>query len=544
MLILIAMMLRRKLALVFAFALSCFPAALVVDGAPVSLADDARDAGSDTRDDDLMGSKPHIIVLLADNLGWANVEWHRPPNLPAQDLYTPSLDALRKEGVELDRHYTYKFCSPSRSSFLTGRLPFHVNIYNDDPTMPGQGVPRNMTMISSKLKSAGYSNHFIGKWHVGMSSRSMSTPLARDFDTSIGYFHSTNNYYDSTRAEGCNNSAAVDLWDGAGPALLNGTAYEERIFGKRAVDIIANHDTSTPLFMYYAFHTSCVGWASSGDVLQPDKVYYEKFAHIDDADRRANVAMVALMDDIVGNLTRALKENGMWTNTLLLWSSDNGGAVHLGGGASSWPLRGGYYNNWEGGIRVSALLSGGILPSNVIGTKLSGFIHECDWFSTFCYLAGVDARENPSKALPPIDSLNVWPLIVGRNTTSPRVEWPLTPFGEEAGTRAPHGGDAAYIAEGRYKLLIGNIRQAGWTGQIHPNSTAPWDSFNDVLDCTARTEKLGCLFDIIDDPGEHRDLALSMPQKAQEIYSKMKAAELQWVCCSQNSFFFLHIYHR
>ena len=104
---------------------------------------------------------------------------------------------------------------------------------------------------------------------------------------------------------------------------------------------------------------------------------------------QANTAMVALMDDVVGNVTAAIRSKpGMWDNTLLLWSSDNGGASHRGGGANNFPLRGGYYNNWEGGIRVSALLAGGALPSAMRGKKMEGFVHEADWWATFCHLAG------------------------------------------------------------------------------------------------------------------------------------------------------------
>jgi arylsulfatase A-like enzyme len=407
----------------------------------------------------------------------------------------------------------------------------HVNLYNDDPARPGQGVPSNMTVLAAKLKARGYATHFLGKWHIGMASRSTMTPRARGFDTSLGYFHSTNSYYDSRRAEGCAGEEAVDLWQDDGPAShLNGTAYEERIFGTRAVQLIRAHGRThpeRPFFMYYAFHTSCVGWNASAaadpqnpdgpEVLQPDAEFYARFAHIDDQDRRANVAMVALMDEIVGNITSALQQAQMWPSTLLLWSSDNGGAVHLGGGANTWPLRGGYYNNWEGGIRVAALLNGGLLPPAVRGTQLHGFIHECDWYATFCALAGVDPFDHVAAAagLPPIDSLNVWPLISGASHTSPRVEWPLTPLGEDA-TRAKHGGDAGYMAEGRYKLLVGVVRQAGWCGMVHPNTTTRWDSFGTVAMCNVTDEKVGYLFDVLEDPGEHHDLALQMPVLAAE----------------------------
>lgn len=288
-----------------------------------------------------------------------------------------------------------------------------------------------------------------------------------------------------------------------------------------------------PFFLYYAFHTSCVGFGAApltGDGLQPDPEFFARFSHINDTDRRANVAMVALMDEVVGNVTAALHDTGMWDNTLLLWSSDNGGAVHDGGGANVWPLRGGYFNNWEGGIRAAAFLSGGVLPPAVRGRKLEGFIHECDWLATFCRLADVDPADAGAAAagLPPIDSLDVWPLVSGTNLTSPRTEWPLTPMGEDT-TRATHGGDAAYMAEGRYKLIVGErVEQAGWCGQVHPNISRRWDSFKDVTNCSARGAKKGCLFDVLADPGEHEDLALSMPEKAAEIYAKMLDAERHW----------------
>ena len=107
--------------------------------------------------------KPHIVFLFCDNVGWSNLGYHREE--PTKEVQTPVIDALVRTGIELDRMYTFKFCSPSRSSFLSGRLPVHVNIYNDDPARPGAGVPIGMTMISEKLAAeADYLAHFIGKW--------------------------------------------------------------------------------------------------------------------------------------------------------------------------------------------------------------------------------------------------------------------------------------------------------------------------------------------------------------------------------------------
>ena len=115
-----------------------------------------------------------------------------------------------------------------------------------------------------------------------------------------------------------------------------------------------HNDSRSPMFLYYALHTSCVG----PNGLQAPPSWFEHFSFINDTDRRKNHAMISYMDEVVGNITSALQVKNMWTNTLLVWSSDNGRAVHIGGGANNYPLRGGYFNNWEGGVRVAALVNG------------------------------------------------------------------------------------------------------------------------------------------------------------------------------------------
>ena len=121
-------------------------------------------------------SKPHIVFVMVDDWGWANVGYHRSSRLRS---YTPNIDSLVNEGLQLEQHYVYNWCAPSRSAFLTGRLPIHVNdakhvnisTHNpNDPVSGFQGVPRNMTMISAKMKEAGYATHQVGKWHVGFAT--------------------------------------------------------------------------------------------------------------------------------------------------------------------------------------------------------------------------------------------------------------------------------------------------------------------------------------------------------------------------------------
>eukprot|EP00966_Prymnesium_polylepis_P214770 4973384-Prymnesium_polylepis.1 len=134
-------------------------------------------------------SRPHIIYMLADNIGYGGIGFQRArtPAGPSPEVVTPHLDKLAADGVLLERLYTYEFCSPSRSSLLSGRLPQHVNIHNDDQTKPGAGIPPERATMSSKLREAGYRTHQLGKWQCVRSleptpKRALLTHrLTRDF---------------------------------------------------------------------------------------------------------------------------------------------------------------------------------------------------------------------------------------------------------------------------------------------------------------------------------------------------------------------------
>ena len=207
--------------------------------------------------------KPHIVFFMVDDWGWANVGYHR--ETPTREVDTPNFDSLRNQGLELDQHYVYQFCSPSRSSLLSGRLPIHVNDKNDqidtynpkDPVSGFAGIPRNMTGIATKMREAGYATHQVGKWHAGGATPD-HTPTGRGFQSSFGYFNYANDYYTEIDFDKCNDTSIVDLWDTDKPAHgANGTGlqhYEEALFKGHVLDVINSHDTSTPLFLYYAAH--------------------------------------------------------------------------------------------------------------------------------------------------------------------------------------------------------------------------------------------------------------------------------------------------
>ena len=469
-----------------------------------SLVNSVTFADHDHREE--VDKKPHIVFMLVDDWGWANVGYHR--ETPTRDISTPNIDSLVKNGLQLDQHYVYNYCSPSRAALLSGRLPIHVNdadtsqsCYNPkDPVSGYTGIPRNMTVIATKLKEAGYATHQVGKWDAGMATPD-HTPKGRGFNTSLGYFHHANDYFNETEGE-CSGTPIVDLWNTDKPAMgMNGTGpdnYEEGLFKERVLEVINNHDPSTPLFLYYAPHIVHMPY-------EVPEAYLNMFDFIDDKLRQVYHAMVKYLDDNVGEILDALNKKGLWDNLLFITSSDNGGPVSTNHAANNYPLKGGKHTDWQGGVRVNAFISGGYLPEEMRGKKTEGYIHIADWYATFCALAGVDPTdERAAKAnLPPIDSLNMWPLISGQNSTSPRTDIPLS---------------MTALISGDYKVLIGTIKDAGWTGPVYPNETHPDGGIAAVEHC----EDSGCLYNIKEDPEERSNLAQKMPDTLKEMTAKLQ----------------------
>jgi len=168
--------------------------------------------------------KPHLVMLLADDLGWHGVGWRN------DEVVTPTLDRLAtKEGVRLGQHYAYRTCSPSRSALLSGRLSFHVNQANPNNRVPGGGVEAGFSLLPEILRDrGGYATHFLGKWHLGLGDASL-LPTKRGFGSWLGFFAGAEDHWSQRRAEARHD--LLDLWideDGSGgrPAKeLAGTGF-------------------------------------------------------------------------------------------------------------------------------------------------------------------------------------------------------------------------------------------------------------------------------------------------------------------------------
>ena len=518
--------------------------------------------------------RPNIIYVLVDDWGWADADWHRDGST-LNESATPFLNDMLENGIELDQFYAYKFCSPSRSAIQSGRNPIHVNVQNyqpivynpsdPDPNRGFAGIPVNMTCMAEVLKEgADYRTHFVGKWDCGMATRD-HLPSARGYDTSLFYFHHDNDYWTSrVRADDAEpicpgaSDFMVDLWDTDGPAYgmqnpegtckvsssspvpyptVNGKdedracVYEDVMFHDRVLKIIREHskqEPHRPLFLFWSTHVI-------HGPLQVPRRYYDAYEGISDERRKRYLAMVRWLDDAVSNVTAELKRNGMYENTLIALTSDNGGPIYFGGqaGANNYPLKGGKTSNWQGGIRVNAMLFGGIVPSKMRGRTLRGLGTVWDFYATFAALAGVENvtdRQAARSGLPPLDSINLWPYFSGQATTSPRTQIPLGSttcvnaslpncfnkwgWGDietvVAGLIEDRGPDV-----GVWKLLVDENTMSGWTSPYYPNaSTAPHAfDFNMIEGCGST----GCLFQIDADPSEYDDRIETNPEIAREM---------------------------
>mmetsp|Transcript_3291 Transcript_3291/g.8099 ORF Transcript_3291/g.8099 Transcript_3291/m.8099 type:complete len:638 (+) Transcript_3291:166-2079(+) len=424
----------------------------------------------------LAGSRPNIVYFLVDDLGYANVGFTNDEPL------TPSIVELHNEGIHLDSLYAYKFCSPTRSSIMSGRLPLHVNQQNHPPNLPGGGVPLGMTTMANHLQAEGYATHAVGKWHCGMSGVDR-LPINRGFNSSLGYLSGAVDHYDQTR------DGEVDFWKSDGPAYgLNNTNYDTFLYKDEMLRIIDEHDASIPLFLYMAFqnvHGPLQVPANYTSLYTSKNVKYEP--------RLMCLGMISAVDEAIGTAVTRLKATGLYENTLIIFSSDNGGPHDH---ANNFPYRGSKGSDWEGGTRVVAFVSGGIIPQPLRGTRRQGLMHVCDWYATLGFLAGyapVDPKAAAAK-LPPVDSINLWPWIVGDAKQSPRTEVPLS------GGSSSGSGLIKVVNGTTWKLVRGSQGTSMFPGVHMPNSTD--DGSNTAIDCGT-----GQLYNLDIDAVEHHDLS-------------------------------------
>jgi hypothetical protein len=303
-------------------------------------------------------SRPHILYILADDLGFADLG-HRGSNIA-----TPNIDALAAGGVRLREFYTQPLCTPTRAALMTGRYPMRYGLQMGViPSGASYGLDPAEQTLPALLKSAGYRTSLVGKWHLGHADEKF-WPRQRGFDSFYGALIGEIDHFQHS-------SHGVKDWF-RDNRPIDEQGYDTELFGAEAIRQIGAHDRTVPLFLYLAFtapHTP----------LQAPQAWLDRYAHIKDENRRAYAAMVSAMDHQVGLVLQALKVRGMLEDTLVVFHSDNGGTrdkMFVGEGevggdlpASNGILREGKGTVYEGGVRVDAIVSwaGRLKPADVTG---------------------------------------------------------------------------------------------------------------------------------------------------------------------------------
>lgn len=303
---------------------------------------------------------PHVVILLADDLGWADVGYH------GSDIATPNLDRLAADGVRLNRFYVCSVCSPTRAGLMTGRYPDRYGMRRGViAPYRVHGLPSEEQTIAEVLADAGYTRRVaLGKWHLGHSSKKYH-PLNQGFTEFYGHYNGAIDYYTHKR------DGERDWHRGHEPSDDEG--YSTDLLADEAVRVIRQTKPGEPLLLYVAFnavhspmqaprdHLDRYGFDPDGPRLQGTGGHrggergLENYGRVGNGNtvRQTYQAMATSMDEAIGRILQAIDEQGVSENTLVLFFSDNGGVERYGG--RNTPLRGQKHTTWEGGVRVPAI---------------------------------------------------------------------------------------------------------------------------------------------------------------------------------------------
>jgi arylsulfatase A-like enzyme len=348
-------------------------------------------------------TKPNILFIVADDLGWKDVGFH------GSDIKTPTIDGLAASGAKLEQYYVQPMCTPTRAALMTGRYPLRYGLQTAViPSAHTYGLPTDEWLLPQALKEAGYETAIVGKWHLGHADPKY-WPRQRGFDHQYGPLIGEIDYFTHEQ------HGVVDWYRDNDRVVEEG--YSTTLLGNEAVKLVDRHDPAAPLFLYLAFNAAHTPYEATPE-------YLDRYKHIEDPSRRAYAGSITAMDDQIARVLAALDRKKMRENTLIVFMSDNGGtrnAMFAGEGDMSkvkipcdnGPYRDGKGSLYEGGTRVAALAT---WPGHIKPGVLDQMLHVVDWYPTLVGLAGGQTAKAK-----PLDGMDVWPTI-SEGKPSPRNE--------------------------------------------------------------------------------------------------------------------------
>lgn len=470
----------------------------------------AWDRGPDQASNPPSERPPNVVLILADDLGWNDLDWNGG-GVAGGSVPTPRIDSLAADGVTFTRGYSANgTCAPSRAAIMTGRYPTRFG-FEFTPTPPGMtsmmariaredpsrlhypiliedagesppyeemGVPPSEITLAETLRGAGYHTGHIGKWHLGRANG--MAPHEQGFDESL--LMASGLYLPEDDPNVVNSKQDFDpidrfLWAGMryAASFNGGDAFEPGgyltdYYTDEALKFI-EANRNRPFFLYLAH------WAPHTP-LQALKADYDALDHIESHRERVYAAMIRALERSVGRVLDELDELGLADNTLVLFTSDNGGAHYIGLPDVNDPFRGWKITFFEGGIHVPFFAR---WPARLpAGTTFSEPVHGFDLFATAAAAAGA-----PLPADRPMDGVD------------------LVPFARGEVGGAPH--DALFWRSGHYRVVMAD----GWKLQTTERPPATW------------------LFDMNADPTEQNNLAAELPERVARMKAMLAAHDAE-----------------
>jgi arylsulfatase A-like enzyme len=404
---------------------------------------------------------PNIILIVSDDQGWRDIGYRNPA------IKTPHLDRLAAEGVKLEQHYVFPTCSPTRCALFTGINPARFGILGPIGGESTQKVPQDIPNLATLLKARGYDTALSGKWHLNLSIA--GGPRSYGFDSSYGYLHGQIDPlihdYKTGKRTWHRNDAFVDE-----------KGHATDLITDEAVRVIEMpREAEKPFFLYLAYsvpHTPLIE-EETWTALYPD---------VTPRTRQLVCASISHMDDGVGRVVAALQKAGQRENTLIIFTSDNGGPDKSDGGdydgrfkdqkgphSDNGPLRDWKSSTYEGGVLVPAFVN---WPARLKPRSEPATMCATDWLATLAAVTGAE--------MPKTDGRNMLPTLLGEAAGEPRTLYWRT-------------GRQMAVRDGDWKL-------------IQPKGAAEQ------------------LYDLKNDPSEKSDLAAAQPG----IVKKLTQMLIEW----------------
>lgn len=405
-------------------------------------------------------TKPNVVLLVSDDQGWGDVGYH------GGEMATPNIDKLVEDGMELNRFYTYPICSPTRTSLLTGHISMRHRVFMPfDADSGDHTLTHDDQLMNQAFKDAGYMTMTAGKWHLGLT-HTRDFPINRGFDHTYGSLEAFPDYWTHNGRGGSKD------WARDGKTVFE-NGYITDLFGNEISRLIRDRDPSKPFFSYVAF-------TAPHAPLQAPQEYVDKYAHIEDESRRIYCAMVEVLDVAIGNILKAIDDEGIRDNTIVMFFSDNGpGPVGDNGG-----FRGRKGQLYEAGTRMPAVIRWpGRIPAGVRNDQPMAVY---DLFPTFVEAIGLKTNLRT-----PFDGESMWDSLQSGKTRPRKTDIVI-------GT-----GTGYSVHSGEYKLVHSNI-----------NRNAPDNGPAELVE----------LFKIYEDPKETANVA----DAHADVVGKLVADNAEW----------------